>query len=209
VGGVSTNHLRPRNPPRQSRLNTLGTLALCASLLAGGAAAAITDPLIRPTDRIQVDRRNNVLELTWSDTEERLQGSLQPDMPHEGEPLKVLLNVGSFAGEDFDGPVTITLREAGSTHGQAVTVKRDKGTKNWRAEFTPETTGPYRLDVSFRTTHLKVLHADFEVIPRPVPRIVLWAIVGLLSALALGYGIWSLVRKESSSEPQPEKPTTL
>ncbi|MFL5346335.1 MAG: hypothetical protein ACJ8AT_16215 [Hyalangium sp.] len=167
------------------------------------------DPLSRQPDRIQVERRNNVLELSWSDTEERLQGSIQPDVPHDGEPLKVLLNVGSFAGEAFDGPLTLTLRRAGATNGQTVTVKRAQGAVNWRAEFTPDTTGPYQLDVSFRTTHLKVLHADFEVISPPVPRIFLWAMVGLFATLALAYGIRSLVRKEPSSDPGPEKPSTL
>ncbi len=208
MGGVSTNHLRRRTTPSPSSLGPLWKLALCASLLAGVTAAAVDAPLSRQPDRINVERRNNVLELTWSDTEERLQGSLQPDMPHEGEPLKVLLNVGSFAGEAFDGPITLTLRQAGATHGQAVTVKREKGAVNWRAEFTPETTGPYQLDVSFRTTHLKVLHADFDVISPPVPRVFLWAMVGLFAMLALAYGLRSLLRKEPSSEPQPLPPET-
>jgi hypothetical protein len=182
-------------------------LTLGVGLLAGRAAPAQSAPLLEPLDRIHVDRRNDVLELSWSDAEERLQGSLQPDTPREGEPLKVLLNVGSFAGTAFDGPVTITLREAGATHGQTVTVKREKGAVNWRAEFTPQQTGSYQLDVSFRTTRLKVIHADFDVTSRPVPRIVLWVMVGLSAAVALGYGIQSLVRKEQAAA--PEKPSTL
>ena len=218
MGGVSTNHLRRRNGPWQSRVGALWKLSLCVSLLAGVASAAKEEPLSRQPDRIQVERRNNVLELSWSDTEERLQGSLQPDIPHDGEPLKVTLNVGSFAGEEFDGPITLTLRQAGATHGQTVTVKRVKSAVNWRAEFIPEATGPYQLDVSFRTTHLKVLHADFDVISPPVPRYVLWAMVGLFSMLAVAYGIRSLVSQASSpasataegaSSSGPEKPSTL
>jgi hypothetical protein len=207
VVGVRTNHLRLRTPKRQSRLGALWKLALCASLLAGVAATAQEPSPFKQPDRIQVERRNNVLELAWSDTEERLQGSIQPDVPREGDPLKVFLNVGSFDGAAFDGPVTIALREAGATHGQSVTVMRQPGAVNWRAEFTPETTGPYQLDVSFRTTRLKSLHADFEVVTRPVPRIFLWALVGLSATVALGYGIRSLVRKEPPSA--PEKPSTL
>ena len=65
-------------------------------------------------DRIAVQQRNHVLELAWSDTEERLQGAIQPDQPVEGQPFKVLLNVGSFQGAAFEGPLTITLREAGT-----------------------------------------------------------------------------------------------
>jgi hypothetical protein len=171
------------------------------SLLAGITTAAAQPALLKPTDRISVERRNQVLELAWSDTEDRLQGAIQPDFPREGEPLKVFVNVGSFDGPDFEGPVTLTLREAGSTHGQVQTVT--KGAVNWSTTFTPERTGAYQLDVSFRTTRLKVLHADVEVTARPVPRFVLWAMVGLMATVALGYGIRSLVRKDKSNEPHP------
>lgn len=152
-------------------------------------------------DRIAVQRRNNVLELSWSDTEERLQGAIQPDQPVEGQPLKVLLNVGSFEGAAFEGPLTITLREAGATHGQVQTVK--KGAINWVATFTPERAGAYQIDVSFRTTRLKVLHANLEVASSPVPHFVLWAMVGLTALVALGYGLWSLLRKDTSTAPHP------
>ncbi|WP_224245912.1 hypothetical protein [Hyalangium gracile] len=151
-----------------------------------------------------------MLELAWSDTEERLQGSLHPDTPREGVPLRVRVHVGSFAGEDFEGPVTLTLREVGATHGQTATVTRAKGEVNWVAEFTPEKTGPHQLDVSFRTTRLKVLHADIDVVDRPIPRFFLWAIVGLAATLALAYGIRSVVRKEAPAAPHPildEEPT--
>ncbi|WP_224369232.1 hypothetical protein [Hyalangium versicolor] len=144
-----------------------------------------------------------MLELSWSDTEERLQGSILPDTPREGVPVQVTLHVGSFDGEAFDGPVTLTLREAGAPHGQTVTVKREKGAVNWRAEFTPQTTGLYQLDVGFRTTHHKSLHADFEVTSPPVPRFFLWAIVGLAATAAVGFGIRSIVRKDLSNEPHP------
>jgi hypothetical protein len=152
-------------------------------------------------DRISVLRRNDVLELSWSDTEERLQGAIQPDPPIQGQPLKVLLNVGSFEGPAFDGPLTITLREAGATHGQVQTVK--KGAVNWIATFTPERAGPYQLDVSFRTTRLKVLHASLEVASPPVPGFVLWVMVGLAALVALGYGLGGLRRKDTSTEPHP------
>jgi len=201
VVGVSEGHLRRRVRGRQSRLDRIGRLALGLSLLAGITTAAAQSALLKPTDRISVERRNQVLELSWSDTEDRLQGSIQPDLPREGLPLKVFVNVGSFDGPTFEGPVTLTLREPGTPHGQVQTVK--KGAVNWSATFTPERTGPYQLDVSFRTTRLKVLHAEVEVTDRPVPRFVLWALVGVMATLALGYGIRSLVRKDKSNEPHP------
>lgn len=171
------------------------------SLLAGAIATAADSPPQQAPDRISTQRKDNLLELSWSDTEERLQGAIQPDPPTEGQPFKVLLNVGSFEGAAFEGPLTITLREAGTPHGQVQTVK--KGAVNWLATFTPESSGSYQLDVSFRTTRLKVLHANVEVAPSPVPRFVLWATVGLTALIALGYGLRSLLRKDTSMEPHP------
>lgn len=199
--GVCTIHPRRRAHRRQSRLRSIFRLALGLSLLAGATASGAEPLPWQAPDRIAVERRNNVLELSWSDTEERLQGAIQPDQPVDGQPLKVLLNVGSFEGADFEGPLTITLREAGATHGQVQTVK--KGAVNWVATFTPERDGPYQLDVSFRTTRLKVLHANLDVASSPVPRFVLWAMVGLTALIALGYGLWSLLRKDTSTAPHP------
>lgn len=199
--GVSAKHLRRRVRRRQSRLDGIARWALGLSLLAGLTTAVAQPAFLKGPDRISVDRRNQVLELSWSDTEDRLQGSIQPDFPRAGEPFKVLLNVGNFDGPLFEGPVTITLRESGTSHGQVQTVK--KGAVNWVATFTPESTGFYQLDVSFRTTRLKVLHADIEVTDPPVPRFVLWVMVGIVATVALGYGIRSVVRKDRSNEPHP------
>jgi hypothetical protein len=199
---VSEKHLRRRVRRRQSRLDGIARWVLGLSLLAGlTTAGAQPAGFLKGPDRVNVDRRNQVLELAWSDTEERLQGSIQPDFPRAGEPMKVLLNVGSFDGPTFEGPITITLRGPDNPNGQVQTVK--KGAVNWVATFTPESTGSYQLDVSFRTTRLKVLHADLEVTDPPVPRFLLWAMVGIVFTVALGYGIRSVVRKDRSNEPHP------
>lgn len=175
---------------------------LGASLLTCMAAVAQT-PLLPggSPDRITADKRNNVVELSWSDTEERLKGSIEPEVPRVGEPLKVLLHVGSFEGAEFQGPLTLTLRKAGETLGQTKLVTR--GAVNWTAEFTPEETGRHTLSVSFRTTRHKVLNADFEVAPSLVPRFILWGLLAVLALLALGLGIRSLVRPEKPPEVHP------
>ncbi len=175
---------------------------LGASLLACGWAAA--QPLALPgaqPDRVAVDRRNNVLELSWSDAEERLKGSLQPEVPREGEPIKILLHVGSFEGAEFQGPLTLTLRRTGETLGETQTVT--KGPVNWAAEFTPQEEGRHTLSVSFRTTRHKVLNADFEVAPSTVPRIISWGLVGVIAAAALAFGVRSLLRQEKAPEVHP------
>ena len=176
---------------------------MAGMLLASGALADA--PLGGgPTDRISVSPHEDVLELTWSDTEEKLQGGILPKTPRAGEPLQVSLEVGSFEGAPFNGPLVLTLREAGATHGETVTVKR--GERHWEATFTPEHSGPYLLDVSFRTTHTKVLHAALEVGPSLVPRLVGY---GLLAALAVGlliFAVRSVLGEQRPKPPPPEAP---
>ncbi|WP_232293565.1 hypothetical protein [Stigmatella aurantiaca] len=168
-------------------------------------------------DRIAVDRRGGVLELAWADAEDRLQGSLQPLAPRAGEPVKVTLHVGSFQGAPFEGPITLSLRERGSTHGQVQTVQ--KGAVNWHAEFVPERAAVHQLDVSFRTTRLKVLHAEFEVGSPQVPSFILWGLLGLGGLLTMIWGVRMLQKEkpteppaaetEISSAPQPDEPSRL
>ncbi|HEX8436634.1 hypothetical protein [Archangium sp.] len=168
-------------------------------LLAAGAAAT---PLRDPTDQVNIDPRGDLLELSWSDTEERLQGSLSPAVPRAGEPLKVIVQLGRFEGTPFDGPITFTLREAGATHGQTVTVPRVE--QHWQATFTPETDGPHLLDVSFRTTRYKALHASLQVMENArVPRLLGWGVLGLGALVLLGYGVRNLLRGERPEEQAP------
>jgi hypothetical protein len=167
------------------------------------ATSAVSGPFMpgEPTDRIDVSPANELLELTWSDTEERLQGSIRPAHPREGQPLQVSLHVGSFEGDSFEGPLVLTLREAGATHGQTVTVKR--GEHNWQATFTPESSGPYLLDVGFRTTRHKVIHASFEVGGPPIPRMLGWGVLGLGVLMLLGYTVNNILRGERPEERAP------
>ncbi len=164
--------------------------------LAPSASALSDDP--REQDRIRIEPREDLLELAWSDTEERLQGSIRPAVPREGEPLQVVIQVGSFQGEDFEGPVTLTLREAGSNHGKTVTVPR--GERHWEATFVPETTGIHRLDVSFRTTRYKALHTAFRVEESRVPRLLAWGVLGLFAVGLIGYTVRNMLKGEQPRE---------
>jgi hypothetical protein len=176
---------------------------LGASLLACATAVAQLQPTLpgAQPDRIATDKRNKVLELSWSDTEERLKGSIAPQVPRVGEPLKILLHVGSFDGAEFQGPLTLTLRKTGETLGQTKLVTR--GPVNWTAEFTPEEEGRHTLSVSFRTTRLKVLNADFSVAPSVVPRFILWGLLGVSTLLAVALTIRSLMRQPKPPEVHP------
>lgn len=176
-------------------------LAVWLGLLAGSARAHIPPPPA-PGDQVHVEVNRGVAELSWADYEDRVKGNLSTGTPREGEPLQVHVHVGSFEGAEFDGPVTLTLREAKASFGQTQTVRR--GEANWSAEFVPETSGPYQLDITFRTTHVKVVHAKFDVAARPVPRAVKWSLVILAGLAAIGFGARSLIQRERLMPPSPE-----
>ncbi|XXF75897.1 hypothetical protein P2318_22940 [Myxococcaceae bacterium GXIMD 01537] len=169
-------------------------------------AGAHTPPPPAPTDQVTAHVAKGAVDLSWSDPEERLRGSIVPAMPRAGEPLKVQLDVGSFQGATFEGPLTITLREAGETQGQTVVVKR--GEKGWTAEFVPTESGPHLLDISFRTTRFKVVHAKFDVAAAVVPRLIAWSIFGALTVGLLVFSIRGLVRGERQMTPGRAEPTT-
>lgn len=167
--------------------------------LATAALAGDEPPLPRePTDKIDVERHEDGLALAWSDAEDRLKGSILPNTPREGQPLRVSLQVGSFEGEDFNGPLILTLREAGANHGTSVTVAR--GEHNWEATFTPEHEGAYLLDVTFISTRHKSLHAAFDVAPSQVPRMLGWSVLGLGCLLLLGYTVRNLLKGDRAEE---------
>lgn len=177
-----------------------------AGLWLASAAGAAPPPLdLGPPDRIGVETREDMLTLSWSDTEERLRGSIRPAAPRAGEPLQINLQVGSFEGEDFEGPLILTLREEGTTHGQSVTVKKDA--LHWQATFTPENDGPHLVDVSFRTTRHKVLHASFQVRESRMPLKLGWAVLGLGCLALLGYTVRGFLKGEQAEE-HPLPPDT-
>ncbi|WP_143177552.1 hypothetical protein [Cystobacter ferrugineus] len=192
--------MRQRRPVR-NRLFPLMT----GLWLASPALAHPGDGRERP-DAIEVSPHEEAWELSWSDTEERLQGSLRPVPPREGQPLHVSLDVGSFEGAPFTGPLILTLRPAGATHGQSVTVKR--GERHWEATFVPQTTGPHVLDVGFRTTRTKALHAPLEVSDAPVSRAVGWGLLGVGLLALLGYTVRGMLKTERSEPPVQPSPGT-
>lgn len=143
----------------------------------------------------------------WADADEALRGQVSPLQVRAGEPLTVSAVLRPLSGPEFDAPLTFSLRplEAmGST--RSLTVERQKdpaeggaGPRGWVAQFTPEDPGEYRLEISWRSTHHKVVRGIVQVAPRALPRWVTWAVGSGMIATALGIGLWILFgRKESA-----------
>lgn len=140
-----------------------------------------------PSAQVGVQVSGDVVQLSWADAEDRLQGSVRPVRPRAGEPLSVSLHVGAFEGRPFDGPLTVTLRKVGETHGQTVTVAREG--EAWSTSFVPAEEGPHMLDVSFRSTRHKLVHARLEVAEAALSRLPWFIVLGAIAAALLALGV--------------------
>lgn len=149
-------------------------MVLVACAVAPPAALAQLDP--GPTDHILVTPSDPVLSLAWSDLDDVLRGGIQPAPLAAHHPFTVSLRLDPTSGPPYDVPLVITLRRAGEEQGVSQVVRRAQD--GWSARFTPGDAGPYLLDVSFRTTRSKVLHAGLAVRPAGVPEWA-WALLAL------------------------------
>ncbi len=155
----------------------------------------------RPASReIAVSPSANSLDLTWSDVEDRLQGAITPKVPVEGLPFDLSMHVGSFQGDEFDGPVTFSLKPVDSKGGGlSQTVKRAKGEKAWKVTFVPEEPGMHTLEISFSTTRMKVAGTKIAVQEARLPRWPWWVMVAVAGAVALGLGVRSVFKKQENT----------
>ena len=143
----------------------------------------------------------NGLAFDWADTDDSLRGQVTPNPVRAGRTVTISAVLQPFTGDDFTGPLTFSLRplnEMGSTWTQ--TVERKKGERGWVKEVTLAAPGDYRLEISWRTTHHKVVRGVLPVSPSALPVWVTWVVGGGLIVIALSIGLWILFgRKESAS----------
>jgi hypothetical protein len=174
------------------------------SILAGACAIAgesLASPGEPARDPIRTEIRGDFMELTWSDAEDRILGSVTPAYPRAGEPLRFALDIGTYQGAPYRGPVVVALRRSDETTEETRTVAFDG--KGWNAEFVPSEGGQYAFDVSFRTTHYKAVHGTLSISETRVPRIILWILVAAASAGALAYGLRLALKKDKTPPPKP------
>lgn len=145
-------------------------------------------------NEIRVTPSPTSLDLQWSDTEERLQGTIRPTTPRAEAPFEMSLHVGSFQGAEFDGPINVTMRGPEGRTASAV-LTRGKDDKAWVTKFTPEVGGDHQLDISFRTTRLKALKAKFEVEDARIGRLPWLFVLGVVVVAALALGVRQALRR--------------
>lgn len=151
--------------------------------------------------QLELKQTPNGLAFDWSDTEESLRGQLTPNPVRAGRSFTISAALQPLTGDDFTGPLTFSLRplkEMGSTWSE--TIERKKGERGWVKEVTLTEPGDYRLEISWRTTHHKVVRGVLAVSPSGLPVWVTWLVGGGLVVIALSIGLWILFgRKESAS----------
>jgi hypothetical protein len=146
--------------------------------------------------RLRVEERPGHAEVYWADAEDVVRGTLTPFPIRAGTPFTVSLVVGTVQGEDFSGPVTVALRPLADLGGtESATVARRAGERAWVHVFTPKQDGEHRLEVSFRTTHLKVARGVIPVAEAKLPRWLSYAIGGGLIAASVSVGVWLTFRR--------------
>jgi hypothetical protein len=173
--------------------------ALWVAVAVGGMPVDVNSGQSEATS-LKLDVVPEGLNLSWNDTEDLVKGSLTPPQLREGEPATLTVNVASYQGAAFDGPVTLSLRPLEALGGaDAQTISRRKGDKLWVATFVPHTTGPHRLEVSFRTTRFKVARAQVTVGGGRLPQWLLFALGGGLIVVAVALGAWLVLRRGATS----------
>jgi hypothetical protein len=153
---------------------------------------------------IQLTSTRETWNLSWNDTEDVLRGSIAGHTFRVGEPIVMSLNLNSYNGGEYGGPLTVSLRpllEMGG--GESHTVERNPKDRLWAVTFTPQEEGDHRLEVSFRTTHLKSVRATLEVSDARVPPWVGATIAAALILMAVGAGAW-LVSRGTGQQPSAD-----
>jgi hypothetical protein len=183
-----------RREERQSlrRVNSLAFRAACLLAFAMLSPPALAQGL----DQATVQVTGNALDVRWADAEDVLRAFVTPANPRAGEPLTITLKLGPIEGAAYTGPVTLCLREQGTTgEGETVTVMRSG--EGWRAVLTPARQGHHALDFTYRTTRMKAVHAALDVTGGQVPPIVGYLAVAVLLVAALAFGIRLTLRAPS------------
>jgi hypothetical protein len=141
----------------------------------------------------------NGVSFSWQDADESLRGAISPGLK-VGKTLTISAAVEPLSGPAFEGPVTFSLRPLGAMEGSdAVTVTRKPGEKSWVATFTAIEAVDHRLEISWRSTHHKMVRGVVGVREAGLPQWLNWAVGGGMVALAVAIGLWVLFRSKESS----------
>lgn len=168
-------------------------------------SAQLPPPNVRAGENrlTQLEFKNNPQGLTWdwSDAEETLRGTVTPQRLKAGKPIVISAVLEAVSGEEVMSPVTFSIRRS-EAMGSADTKTVPRGeTRVWTTSFTPTEPGEYKLEISWRTTHHKVVRGVFTVNDSGLPEWLNWLVGGGAIAIALGVGLWVLFgRKEGGAD---------
>lgn len=166
-------------------------------------------PEKRAMDEARFEQATLGASLDWSDAEDRVRATVRPGQPASGQPLRIDLQVGSFQGPAYEGPVVLQLRPPDGSSG-VVTVPLEKEGGGWSGSATLERPGEWTVDVRFRTTRNKHVQAPLTVKPAftvPWPELSVVVSIALALAFALYRSTASNEPRGGAPEPAPPEPT--
>ncbi len=170
-------------------------LGISLAVLVAGIPPSSPGVGTSPQAKLELMTEAETTTFDWHDTEDRVRGLIEPRLFKTGLASTVSVNVGSFTGPDYDGPVTLSFRPVDQVGGgyQQTTAKKP-GEKSWVFALTPSEPGPHVLEVSFRTSKLKVLRGEALVREGPLPAWIGWAVGVSLVGLVIASAIAALLR---------------
>jgi hypothetical protein len=169
------------------------------------STAQAAPPFEGAPDKAAVVERGEVLELSWEDAEEHLEGSISPASARPGDTLEIHVDLRPFEGPPLDTPVQISLRGPSGQSEEKVAIR---GERDWRVSLPTHEPGRHTLDIRYRGTRLKVVHAELWIGASPLERF--WKLV-IPFVLALVMGGWTLrrLRRARLSSRSAEAPAEL
>ncbi len=136
----------------------------------------------------------------WTDADDSLRGGLTARPFRVEKSLTISAALEPLTGADFEGPLTFSFRPLDAMgSAQTQTVTRTPGGKTWVATFTPAEAVDHRFEISWRTTHHKVVRGVVSVGERGLPAWLNWVIGGGLVAVAVAIGLWILFARSKES----------
>lgn len=172
-----------------------------AWLLSGGTMDPVTGRKLTEMER---GVSGNYATMEWRDAEDHLDGFINPAHPVEGRPFEVNVRVQGLDNTAYTGPVVLTLKKLGEQLGASATIPPTG--ERWKHTFTVDSSGQYQLDVSFRTTRLKIartiiiVREDMSIAGLPLSTIGL-GVVGIAALGAIGLALVRMLRARQSPAP--------
>ncbi len=151
-----------------------------------------------PLTQFELKRSATAHTFVWKDSTDALRGTISAPV-RAGQDFRITATVQPLEGPDFEGPVTFSLRPLNDRGGaDSVTVAKSGEEKSWATTMRVREAGVHRLEVSWTSTHRKVVRGELAVEEPGLPP---WVapVSGVSLVLAVvGIAAWVLLTRKQA-----------